>query len=57
MTMPIEIKLAVERMALELEVTVVGVHSVCLVDGDVDVIFDVEPDLSGNGWHLVFPLR
>jgi hypothetical protein len=56
MTMPIEIKLAVERMALELEVTVVGVHSVCLVDGDVDV-FDVEPDLSGNGWHLVFPLR
>ena len=56
MTLPIEVKLALERKAIELGVRIVGVHSVCLVDGDVDVIFDVEPDPSGNGLHFVFPL-
>jgi len=49
MTMPCEVKMELERRALELAVTIVGVHSVCLIDDDtVDAIFDIEPDLEKN---------
>jgi hypothetical protein len=56
---PHEVKFALELKALELAVTVTGVHSVCLIDDDgpvVDVIFDVEPDPCGCGLHFMFPL-
>lgn len=58
MTTPAEVKMALERKAVELNVTITGVHSVMLVDNDsVDVIFDIEPDVSsGNGLHFTFPL-
>ena len=58
MTTPAEVKMALERKALELNVTITGVHSVVLVDNDtVDVMFDIEPDVSGgNGLHFTFPL-
>ena len=45
MTMPAEVKMALEIKAMELEVSIVGVHSVRLVDGDtVSAIFDIAPD-------------
>ena len=57
MTMPAEVKMALEIKAMELEVSIVGVHSVRLVDGDtVSAIFDIAPDESGNGLHFEFPL-
>jgi hypothetical protein len=57
MTMPIEVKLALERKAIEMAVTIVGVHSVRLVDDDtVSAIFDIAPDESGNGLYFEFPL-
>ena len=37
--------------------TIVGVHSVVLVDGTtVNVIYDIEPDVSGSGLHFEFEL-
>ena len=55
--MPIEVKLALERKALELSVKITGVHSVVLVDDDTrDAIFDIEPDANGTGLHFTFPL-
>jgi hypothetical protein len=58
MTLPIEVKLTLERKALELGVTIVGVHSVCLIDDTtVNAIFDIEPDVNGgNGLHFNFAL-
>ena len=57
MTMPIEVKLELERKAIEQGVSIVGVHSVCLVDEDtVSAIFDIAPDPTGNGLHFEFPL-
>jgi len=35
----------------------VGVHSIVLVDANtVSAIFDIEPDLCGNGLHFEFEL-
>jgi hypothetical protein len=56
MTLPAAVKMALERKALALGVSIVGVHSVVLVDNTVDVIDDVEPDESGSGLHFSFPL-
>jgi hypothetical protein len=55
--LPIEVKLALERKAIELGVSITGVHSVCLIDEDtVSAIFDITPDQTGNGLHFEFPL-
>jgi hypothetical protein len=55
--MPAELKMQLEMRAHVLGVTIVGVHSVCLVDDDtMDIIFDVTPDECGCGLHIVFPL-
>jgi hypothetical protein len=56
MTLPVEVKMALERKALSLGVSIVGVHSVVLVENTVDVIYDVEPDENGSGLHFQFPL-
>jgi hypothetical protein len=56
MTMPIEIKLALERKAIEMAVTITGVHSCAVEDGIAYVIFDVAPDEAGCGLHFEFPL-
>jgi hypothetical protein len=54
MTMPIEIKLMLERMVIERAVTIMGVHS-WVVDGNtVHVIYDITPDPAGNGLHFEF---
>ena len=47
-----------KKRSLELGVTIVGVHSVCLVDDTtVNAIFDIEPDMNGgNGLHFNFAL-
>ena len=62
MTTPHEVKFALDRKLLELAgggpvPTIVGVHSVVLVDGTtVSVIYDIEPDVSGSGLHFEFEL-
>jgi hypothetical protein len=57
MTLPAEVKMELERKALDLGARIVGVHSVYLVDNDtVDVIFDIDPDPAGNGLHFQFLL-
>ena len=62
MTTPHEVKFALDRKLLELAgggpvPTIVGVHSVVLVDGStVSVIYDIEPDVSGSGLHFEFEL-
>ena len=56
MTMPAEVKMALERKALDAGVSIVGVHSVVLIGDTVDVIYDVEPDESSSGMHFQFPL-
>ena len=59
---PHEVKFALDRKLLELSgggpvPTIVGVHSVVLVDGTtVSVIYDIEPDVSGSGLHFEFEL-
>ena len=62
MTTPHEVKFRLEQRLLELAgggpvPTIVGVHSVVLVDGTtVSVIYDIEPDVSGSGLHFEFEL-
>ncbi len=57
MTMPAEVKLMLERKTLELGVTIIGVHSVLMVDEEmVSAIFDIAPDESGSGMLFTFPL-
>jgi hypothetical protein len=56
MTVPAEVKMELELKALNLGVSIVGVHSVCLVENTVDVIYDVEPDENGSGLHFQFSL-
>jgi hypothetical protein len=57
MTMPIEVKLKLERLTIEMAVTITGVHSVRMAGDDtVSAIFDIKPDPTGNGLHFEFPL-
>ena len=49
MTLPAEVKMSLERKALDLGVSIVGVHRVVLIGDTVDVVYDVEPDESGSG--------
>jgi hypothetical protein len=54
---PGEVKFELEMEAQARGVSVVGVHSVVLIDNDeVDAIFDIRPDESGCGLHFAFPL-
>jgi hypothetical protein len=57
MTLPAEVKMSLERKALDLGVSIVGVHRVVLIGDTVDVVYDVEPDESGSGLHFSFPCR
>src|SRR5438132_13242313 len=57
MITPAEVKMALETKALELNVTIIGVHSVTLIDSNtVNAIFDIQGDESGIGLHFQFPL-
>jgi hypothetical protein len=51
-----EVKLALQRRATELGLSVTGLHSVRVVDDVVDIIFDCSPDLTGDGLHFCFSL-
>jgi hypothetical protein len=55
MTAPCEVKLTLERKALERGVTIVGLHSWIVEDDTVYVIYDITPDLDGLGLHFSFP--
>jgi hypothetical protein len=56
MILPVEVKMLLERKAIELGVSIVGVHSVVLDENTVDVIYDIAPDENGSGLHFSFPL-
>jgi hypothetical protein len=57
MTTPHEVKLGLERKALEMQVTIVGVHSIRMEDDTTcSAIFDIEPDESHNGLFFLFEL-
>ena len=63
MTTPAQIKFQLEQRLLALArdggsvPTIVGVHSVVRIDTNtVSVIYDIEPDPSGNGLHFEFAL-
>jgi hypothetical protein len=57
MILPAEVKMQLERKAIDIGVSIVGVHSIRLTDDDtVSAIFEVTPDEDGSGLHLSFPM-
>ena len=56
MTLPAEVKMSLERKALDLGVSIVGVHRIVLIGDTVDVVYDVEPGRKRQRSPFLFPL-